>query len=186
MKAAAASGDIVAIIIQKAASRSVLTPALAQMDTRVANLQTSLRSVTTKVAKVYEKGKEPRADDNDNDKVKPLNGGIIAIGFIVAAAFAIAIGIVFPCGGKDDNDNQAPFDAGHIPSPPLSQSLQSPSTPVGFCGTQHALVSAHIGHTDADTGTGHSHTDHAVAAYRPDGQRSSPISAVGHKSRYGE
>jgi hypothetical protein len=56
VKAAAAAGDIVATIIQKAASRSVLTPAMAQMETRVANLQTSVQAVTAKVVETVAQG----------------------------------------------------------------------------------------------------------------------------------
>ena len=51
-----------------------------------------LRSVTAKIATVFEEDKESGCDDDA--KVRPLNGSAITIGFIVAAAFAFAMAIV--------------------------------------------------------------------------------------------
>jgi hypothetical protein len=140
VKAAAAAGDIVATIIQKAASRSVLTPALAQMDTRVANLQTSVRATTANVVKSIARGtlfptpsptptSIPRPSDGaggggGSSSGGLSNGAMISIG--ATAAVVMMAGLAIGC-GSGCSGQESP------PSSPVAP-------PVGFGSAEGALA----------------------------------------------
>jgi hypothetical protein len=145
VKAAAAAGDIVASIIQKAASRSVLTPAMAMMDTRVINLQTSLRTVTAKVVKQTQVAAYEESGDGERGKGGTSKGGSglgvdviagIAVGAFIAAVLAATVGV-------------KSFRSGP-PQPPPPASSSSPQhrwcsdlrQPVVHASAESALVSA--------------------------------------------
>jgi hypothetical protein len=129
VKAAAASGDIVASIIRQAEIRSVLTPAMAQMEVRVTNLQTSLRATTvTVVQSVPQATQDPTPSPTATPIVDPdpiSNGAIIAIA--VVAAVVVIGGIAF-CACRSS-------------SPGSSSSGASSSPPVGFGSAEGALSS---------------------------------------------